>query len=157
MIRSLVPFSSSASSSESSPPRRFSGQYGSGPSVPASERLLPAVEEEPIVNQPGFPRPHPDDAAMLALDQPTVEEENPLCLEPAPSEIIVVGEPAMERLDSSPHELDSLALVVMDEPAMERPIPHRVLTTGFGERHQRRLYETIELSDTSGQGASGRG
>lgn len=77
VIRSLVPSSSSASSSESSPPRRVSGQYGSGPSVPASEWLLPAVEEEPTVNQPGFPRPHPDDAAMLAPDQPTVEEANP--------------------------------------------------------------------------------
>lgn len=41
-------------------------------------------------------------------------------------------------------------MVMIDEPATERLIPHRVLTTGFGERHKKRLYETIELNDTSG-------
>lgn len=55
----------------------------------------------------------------------------------------------MERLGSLPHESDSLAMVMIDEPAAERLIPPRVLTTGFGERHKKRLYETIELNNTS--------
>lgn len=79
--------------------------------------MLRGVEEEPTVNQPGSPRPHPDDAALSAPDQSAVEEANPPCLELAPSAIIVAEEQAMERFDLLPHELDSLALVVMDEPA----------------------------------------
>lgn len=37
VLKSPAPSVSSTSSSELSPPRRISGQYGSGPSVPASE------------------------------------------------------------------------------------------------------------------------
>lgn len=66
-------------------------------------------------------------------------------------------EPATERLDSLPHEPDSLALVATDELAVERLIPPRVLTASFGERHQRRLYETIELNDTSTPGERSEG
>lgn len=65
-----------------------------------------------------------------------------------PSTIIVVEELATERLGSLPHEPDSLAIVMIDEPATKRLIPHRMLTIGFGERHKKRLYETIELNDT---------
>lgn len=107
------------------------------------------VEEESTVNQPGSPRPQSDDAAMLAPNQSVVEETNPHCLESAPSAIIAVKKSAIERLDSFPHESDSLTLVVMDEPGAERPILPRMLTAGFGERHQRHLYETIELSGSS--------
>lgn len=61
----------------------------------------------------------------------------------------MVEEPATERLGSLPRESDSLAMVMIDEPAAERLIPPRMLTIGFGERHQKRLYETIELNNTS--------
>ncbi|RVW93002.1 hypothetical protein CK203_032733 [Vitis vinifera] len=58
-------------------------------------------------------------------------------------------EPATERLGSLPRKPDSLAMVMIDEPVAERLIPPRVLTTGFGERHKKRLYEIIELNNTS--------
>lgn len=61
----------------------------------------------------------------------------------------MVEEPATERLGSLPREPDFLAMVMIDEPAAERLIPPRVLTTSFGERRQKRLYETIELNNTS--------
>lgn len=44
-----------------------------------------------------------------------------------------------------------------DEQAVERLIPPRVLTASFGERHQRRLYETIEVSGTSAPGERSEG
>lgn len=85
----------------------------------------------------------------MTPDQSAAKEASPSHLEPAPSAIIVVEEPAMERLGSLPREPDSLAMVMIDEPAAERLIPPHVLITGFGERHQKRLYETIELNNTS--------
>lgn len=87
--------------------------------------------------------------ALLTPDQSAAKEASPSHLEPVPSAIIVVEELATERLGSLPREPDSLAIVMIDKPATERLIPHRVLTIGFGERHKKRLYETIELNDTS--------
>lgn len=55
----------------------------------------------------------------------------------------------MENFDSSPREPDSLTLVVAEEPAAGRSSAPRALTAGFGERYQRRLYEAIELNDSS--------
>lgn len=52
VIRSPIPSSSSASSSESSLPKRVPGQYGLGHSIPTSERLALPVEEEASVDQP---------------------------------------------------------------------------------------------------------
>lgn len=50
LIRSPVPTAPSTSSSESAIRRRVPGQYGSGPSILASERLALLVEEEPLVD-----------------------------------------------------------------------------------------------------------
>lgn len=85
----------------------------------------------------------------MTPDQSATKEASLSHLEPAPSAIIVVEEPTTERLGSLPRELDSLVIIMIDEPVAERLIPHRMLTTGFGERHKKRLYETIELNDTS--------
>lgn len=84
----------------------------------------------------------------MTPDQSAAKEANPSHLEPVPSAIIVVEEQATERLGSLPRELDSLAMIMIDEPAAKRLIPPRVLTTGFGERHQKHFYETIELNNT---------
>lgn len=89
VIRSPVPSASSASSSESSPSRRVPGQYESEPSFPASERLLPTVEEEPTVNQPGSPYPHPGDAATQTSNQPAVEETHLLTLSWRPQRLLL--------------------------------------------------------------------
>lgn len=85
----------------------------------------------------------------MTPDQSAAKEANPSRLKLAPSAIIVVEELATERLGSLPRDPDSLAMVMIDEPTAERLISPRVLTTGFGERHQKRLDETIELNNTS--------
>lgn len=119
VIRSSIPSPPSSSSSESNLLKRILGRHWSGPSIPVSERLVPALEEELTVDQPGSPRPAPDDLQLVVADKPTVEEVEPVHLELGPSVIIPVEELGVERQGSPPHEPDSLALVVVDSPAEE--------------------------------------
>lgn len=152
VIRSPVPSSAFASSSESGLPRRVPGQYGSGPSISAFERLAFPVEEEPSVDQPDSPRRDQDDMQLLVENKPAGEEVGPSCFDPAPPATIPIEEPGVERLGSPPCGPDSLALVPVDEPALERSIPPCDLTTEFCERLQQRLHETIEVSCSSIRG-----
>lgn len=85
----------------------------------------------------------------MGPDHPAVKKAISPCPKLEPSAIIVVAEGNLERSDSLSREPNSLALVVAEEPAVERLIPPCALIVGFGERHQRRLYETIELSGSS--------
>ena len=152
VIRSPVPSSAFASSSESGLPRRVPGQYGSGSSISAFERLAFPVEEEPSVDQPDSPRRDQDDMQLLVENKPAGEEVGPSCFDPAPPATIPIEEPGVERLGSPPCGPDSLALVPVDEPALERSIPPCDLTTEFCERLQQRLHETIEVSCSSIRG-----
>ena len=152
VIRSPVPSSAFASSSESGLPRRVPGQYGSGPSISAFERLALPVEEEPSVDQPDSPRPDQDDMQLLVENKPAGEEVGPSCFDPALPATIPIEEPGVERLGSPPCGPDSLALVPVDEPTLERSIPPCDLTTEFCERLQQCLHETIEVSCSSIRG-----
>lgn len=149
VLKSLVPSASSASSSESSPPRRIPGQFGSGPSVPAFERMMLAAQEEPSVDQPSSPRASLDGTTPVGLDHPEIPNGASPLPELEPAMTLEAAEEDSETSDSSPHEPNSLAIVVMEEPVARRSSAPRALTTDFGERHQRRLYEVIELSDSS--------
>lgn len=111
--------------------------------------MLLAVEEEPTVDQPGSPRTSPDGAVLTGPDHPAVANVVLPRLEPEPSMIVVTAGGDLENFNSSPREPDSLALVVAEEAAARRSIAPRALTASFGEKHQRRLYEAIELSGSS--------
>lgn len=149
VLKSPVPSASSASSSESNPPRRVLSQYGSEPSVSASERMLLAAEEEPFVDQPGSPCASLDGAAPAGLDHPEVPNGASPRSEPEPAATLEATGGDLVTFDSSPREPDSLAMVLVEVPAAGRSSAPRALTAGFGERHQRRLYEAIELSGSS--------
>ena len=149
VLRSPVPSLSFASSSESSPPRRVPGQFGSGPSVSASKRMMMAAEEKASVDQPGSPRAFPDDAAPAGLDRSTTPNGDFPCpeLEPAATFDAMGGNLVIS--DSPPREPNSLAIVLAKVPAAGTSTAPRALTVGFGERHQRRLCEAIELSGST--------
>ena len=105
-----------------------------GPFAPELEHPAPSVIERPAMDKPGPCRSEP---GLLAL--------------------MVVEEPIAEKLDPTRPDSESMTIVVLDEPAAKRPILHYDLTTGFGERLQQRLYETIELNCSSIQGEQSKG
>lgn len=146
VIRSPVPTPPSSSSSESNPLRRTPGRYGSKSSVPASVRLATPVEEKLTVDEPGFPRPDPNDMQLLAVDKLAGGEVGFPCFEQGLPATIPVEESDAERLGSLPYGPDSLALVLVVGPAMGKVTPPCDLTSGFCERLQQRLLETIEVS-----------
>lgn len=149
VIRSSIPSSSSASTSESSLPRGVPGQYGSGPSILASERLTLLVEEEASVDQPGSPDPNPGDMQLMVVNKSVGEVVGPSCSKPMPPATTLVEEPGAERSSLPPCESNSLAFVPMEGPIKGRSRPPRDLTTGLNGRLQLRLYETIEVSYSS--------
>lgn len=81
VIRSPAPSVSPASSSDS---ERIPGQYGSGPSVPAAERLALRAEEEASVDQPGSPHPDADDMGLVVVNEPAGEVTGAPCPNPMP-------------------------------------------------------------------------
>lgn len=88
----------------------------------------------------------------MVMDKPAVAEPGPSCLDPAPSALIVIKDSDAERSGSSYRESDALAIVVLDEPTAKMPTPPCDLQVSFGERLQKRLNETIEVSCSSVQG-----
>ena len=111
--------------------------------------MLLAVEEEPTMDQPGSPRTSPDGAVLTGPDHSAVANVVLPRLELEPSMIVVTAGGDLENFNSSPREPDLLALVVAEEAAARRSTAPRALTAGFGEKHQRHLYEAIELSGSS--------
>lgn len=150
VIRSPVPSSSSASSSESGLPEHIPGQYGSGPSMPVSERLALPAEEEASVDQ--LDSLHPDVNGMglvVAMNEPAGEVVGAFCPNLKPLSATPMEEARAERQDLPPYEPSALALVPMKGPATERSRSPRDLTTDISERLQDRLHETIEVSCSS--------
>lgn len=123
IIRSPTPSSSSASTSESRPPRRVPGANGSGPSVPAHERLAHPAEEESAVDQPRPFHFEPKDLPLVVVDQPTAMGPGLSFSDLVPFAPIVMEKLDAERSGSSGHEPKSLAIVVSDESAAKRPTP----------------------------------
>lgn len=149
VIRSPIPSSSSASSSESSLPRRVPGQYGSGPLIPASERLALPVEEEASVDQPNSPHPDPGDMQLMVVNKSVGEVVGPSCSKSVPPATTLVEEPGVERSSLPPCESNSLAFVPVEGPIKGRSRPPCDLTTGLNGRLQLRPYETIEVNYSS--------
>ena len=151
VIRFPIPSLLSASSSGSGLPERIPGQYGSGPSVPASERLALPVEEEALVDQPDSPHLDADGMGLVVVDKPAGEVARASCPNPVPLTVSPMEETRAERQDLPPREPSSLALVPVRGPATGRSRPTRNLTTGIIGRLQDRLLETIEVSCSSAQ------
>lgn len=150
VIRSSVPSSSSASSSESGLPERIPGQFGSGPSMPATERLALAAGEEASVDQPGFP--HPDEGGtelVVAMPEPTSEIVEVFCPNPEPISTTPMEEAKVEGQGLHPCESNALALVPVKGVATRRSRPPRDLTVGIIGWLQDVLHETIEVSCSS--------
>lgn len=136
VIRPSIPSSPLTSSSESSLPKRVPGQYGSGPSVPAFERLALPVEEETSVDQLGSPHPASDDLHLTVVNKPVGEVVGHSRSKPAPPATTLAEEPGVERPCLPPCEPNSLALVPVEGPVMGRPRPPCDLTTGLSGRLQ---------------------
>lgn len=150
VIRSPVPSSSSASSSELGLPERIPGQYGSGPSMPVFERLALPAEEEASVDQPDSPHPDADGMGLVvAVNEPVGEVVGASCPNPKPLSATPMEEARVERQDLPPYEPSALALVPVKGPTTGRSRLPRDLTTGISGRLQDRLYETIEVNCSS--------
>lgn len=150
VIRSPALSSLSASSRESGLPERISGQYGSGPSMPVSERLALPVEEEASVDQPDSPHPDVDGMGLVvAVNEPTGEVVGASCPNPKPLSATPMEEARPERQDLPPYEPSVLALVPVKGPAAERSRLPSDLTTVISGGLQDRLHETIEVSCSS--------
>lgn len=104
------------------------------------------------VDQPKPFHYEPKDLSFVVMDKPAVAEPGPSCLDPTPSALIVIEDSNAERSGSSCHKPEALAIVVLDEPTAKRPTPPCDLQVSFGERLQKRLNETIEVSCSSVQG-----
>lgn len=101
------------------------------------------------------PRPfhyEPEDLPLMVINKPAVAEPGPSCLDLTPSVLIVIEDSDAERSGSSCRKPEALAIVVLDEPTAKRPTPPCDLQVGFGERLQKCLNETIEVSCSSVQG-----
>ena len=150
VIRSLVPFSSFAFSSELGLPERIPGQFGSGPSMPATKRLALPTEEEASVDQPGSPHPNEDGTELVvAVPEPAGEVVGAPCSNPEPLSATPMGETRVERQGLPLYEPSVFSLVPVKGAATRRSRPPRDLTTYISGRLQDRLYETIEVSCSS--------
>ena len=130
VIRSLALSGLPSTSSDSV---RVPGQNGSGPSMPAAERLAFLVEEATSMYQPGSPHP---DADVVGAS----------CAKMLPPTVPPMEETGAERQGLPPCESSSLALVPMKGLAAGRSRPARDLKSGISKRLQGRLLETIEVS-----------
>ena len=130
VIRSLALSGLPSTSSDSV---RVPGQNGSGPSMPAAERLAFLVEEATSMYQPGSPHP---DADVVGAS----------CAKMLPPTVPPMEETGAERQGLPPCESSSLALVPMKGLAAGRSRPARDLKSGISRRLQDCLLETIEVS-----------
>ncbi|XP_034708908.1 uncharacterized protein LOC117931950 [Vitis riparia] len=135
VIRSPAPSGLPSVSSDSV---RVPGQNGSGPSMPAAERLALLAEEATSMYQPGSPHPDADVAGascaeMLPPTAPPMEETG------AESQGLPLREPS------------SLALVPVKGPAAGRSRLARDLKSCISGQLQDCLLETIEVSCSSAQ------
>ena len=117
---------------------RIPGQNGSGPSMPAAERLALLAGVETSVDQPGSRHPDADVAGAS-------------CLDPLPPTAPPMEEMGAERQGLRPCESSSLALVLLKRAAAGRSRLARDLKSGISGRLQDRLLETIEVSCSSTQ------
>lgn len=149
LLRSHVSFDSSDVASESSSSRRLPGQFGSGPSVLVSKRVVKVVEEEATVDQPGSPRVHPGNALPVVPNRSNSPNGDSPCPEPEVAAMVDTMGGDLIVSDSPPHGPDSLAIVLPEAPVARMSFAPHALRAGFGERHQRRLCEAIELSEST--------
>ena len=115
---------------------RLAGLNGSGPSMPAAERMALLAEEATSMYQPGS---SPSDADVAGASY--AETLPPMA---SPNE-----EMRAEKQGLPPCESSSLALVSVKGPTTRRSHPARNLKFGISGRLQDILLETIEVNCSS--------
>ena len=135
VIRSPAPSGLPTVSSDS---ERIPGQNGSGPSIPAAERLAFLAEEETSVDQPDSPHSDADVAEAS-------------CPDPLPPTAPPMEETGAKRQGLPLCELSFLALVPVKGLAAGRSRLACDLKSGISGRLQYRFLETIEVNCSSAQ------